>query len=147
MIGEFGIILIFGVVAIIFLLLMLLVSSALRKQKPNQEKLSTYECGEEAIGNIGFGTFNSRYYILAIIFLLFDVELILLFPWAEVFIKLESPVNWNLWAIIELTIFIIVLAIGLSYVWVKGYLDWNEVNSPNKKIVIPVTYQNFNDGL
>ncbi len=144
MISQFGIIVLFGVVAILFLIFMFFISSLIRKQKPNIEKLSTYECGEEAIGAIGFGTFNMRYYILAIIFLLFDVEILLLFPWAEVFMNKDLNPSWTVWALVELTIFVIVLAIGLAYAWAKGHLDWNNHLVVKQPHDIPLAYKTFN---
>mgnify|MGYP000253282847 CR=1 FL=1 len=125
--SEFGTILLFIVGAIVFVIIGLLVSKAIRPNKPNFEKLTTYESGEDTVGN-AWGKFNIQFYIVAIIFLLFEVEIIYLFPWAMVFGDKEliegTGWAWAWFAITEMFIFILILALGLVYVWRKGYLDW-----------------------
>ncbi len=85
--------------------------------KPNYEKLSTYECGEVPQGS-AWVQFNIRFYVIALIFLIFDVEVVFLFPWAVVFKEL------GLLAFVEMAIFLLILIVGLIYVWKKSDLDW-----------------------
>lgn len=125
--SEFGTILLFIVGAIVFAIIGLLVSKLIRPNKPNFEKLTTYESGEDTVGN-AWGKFNIQFYVVAIIFLLFEVEIIYLFPWAIVFGDKEliegTDWAWAWFAITEMFIFILLLALGLIYAWRKGFLDW-----------------------
>jgi len=126
-ISGFGIVLLFFLGGVAFLLVTLLIGKLLRPNKPTAEKLTTYESGEEPIGT-AWGQFNVRFYVIALIFLLFEAELIFLFPWATVFgneelIK-ESDGLWASFSMIETFIFIGILLIGLIYVWAKGMLEW-----------------------
>ena len=84
MLTDFGYILLFIITGIVFVSFILFVARLIRPSRPNLEKLSTYESGEEPDGNANV-RFNMRFYIIALIFVLFDVELIFLFPWATVF--------------------------------------------------------------
>jgi len=125
--SEFGTLLIFILGAIAFAVVGLTGSKLLRPNKPNFEKLTTYESGEDTVGT-AWGQFSIKFYIVALVFLLFEVEIIYLFPWAIIFgdKTLIETTNWS-WAwfaIAEMFIFIFVLALGLAYVWRKGYLDW-----------------------
>jgi NADH-quinone oxidoreductase subunit A len=140
--SAFGTIFLFIAGAIIFLLGGLITAFLLRPQRPNYEKLTTYECGEDPTGT-AWGQFNVRFYVVALIFILFDVELIFLFPWATVFgqrslIEATGGV-WGWFSLIEMFIFIFLLALGLAYVWVKGYLDWvkPKVQVPQFTSVVP----------
>jgi NADH-quinone oxidoreductase subunit A len=124
---DFGFIFLFIIGAIIFIGIALFVSSMLRPDQPNEVKLSSYECGEESVGGT-WGQFNSRFYVVGLIFLLFEAELVFLFPWAKVFGKKQylDQTNqvWGWVSFSEMLIFILILALGLVYVWKKGYLDW-----------------------
>jgi NADH-quinone oxidoreductase subunit A len=126
-ISAFGEILLFIIGGLLFITITLFVSSLIRPHRPNPEKLTTYESGEEPISS-AWTQFNIRFYIVALIFLLFEVEIIFLFPWATVFAKKElmEETNgaWGWFAVIEAVIFIVVLALGLAYAWVNGHLDW-----------------------
>ncbi|MGD1843440.1 MAG: NADH-quinone oxidoreductase subunit A [Thermonemataceae bacterium] len=128
-ISEFGAILLFIIGGFLFIGVSLLASWLLRPRRPNPEKLAAYECGEEAIGN-AWGNFNIKFYLVALVFILFDVEIIFLFPWATVFgqAALIEASNglWGWFALIEMFIFIGMLAIGLAYVWAKGHLNWTK---------------------
>jgi NADH-quinone oxidoreductase subunit A len=86
-----------------------------RRQLP--EKLTTYECGIDPVGE-GWSQTQIRYYIYAFLFVIFDVESAFLFPWAVVFEKIGIA------AIVEMAIFIFILALGLVYAWRKGVLKW-----------------------
>ena len=85
------------------------------------EKLNSYECGEVPEGS-AWVKFNVRFYVIALVFLIFDVEIVFLFPWAVVFQEL------GLLAFIEAFLFILILVVGFAYVWVKGDLDWVKMN-------------------
>ena len=87
-----------------------------RKNKGG-DKLTSYECGELPEGS-AWVKFNIRFYVIALIFLIFDVEIVFLFPWAVVYQEM------GLLAFIEMGIFLFILIIGLAYVWKKGDLDW-----------------------
>ena len=89
----------------------------LRPDNPNPVKQATYECGVEAEGG-SWGQFNARYYIFAIGFVIFDVEVIFLFPWAT--IHAEQPLG----TILKAAVFIGVLALGLAYAWRRRALEW-----------------------
>jgi NADH-quinone oxidoreductase subunit A len=106
----------------------MLVSSLIRPSRPDAEKLSTYECGEEAVGE-AWGRFNARFYKVAIVFVLFEVELIFLFPWAVVFadpaIAKLYPV-WSWLSLAEIALFIGFLSAGLWYAIQCGVLSWSK---------------------
>jgi len=126
-ISGFGIILLFFSGGLIFLMITLLVGKLLRPNRPTQEKLTTYESGEEPAGG-AWGQFNVRFYIIALIFLLFEAELVFLFPWATVFaeeqLMEESQGLWGAFSMIETFVFIGILIVGLAYVWARGMLEW-----------------------
>lgn len=98
----------------------------LARPNPNPEKNSTYECGEEAL-NQGSVQFNLRFYLIGLVFLIFEVEVLFLFPWATVFAEKEiiafAP-SWGIFALVEGLLFVGVLSLGLAYVWKKGDLSW-----------------------
>ncbi len=126
-IGGFGTVLLFIIGGLGFLVVTLLVGRILRPNNPSKEKQIIYESGEEPTGT-AWGQFNVRFYVIALIFLLFEAELVFLFPWAVVFGK-EELVNgtdglWARFSMIETFIFIGILAIGLAYVWARGMLEW-----------------------
>jgi NADH-quinone oxidoreductase subunit A len=87
-------------------------------KNPYKEKLSPWECGMEPIGNASAGHFRIHFFIIAILFIVFDVETLFLFPWAVVLKNLGA------FAFVEMFIFIAILAIGLVYAWKKGALEW-----------------------
>lgn len=125
--SEFGEILLFIVGGILFVVVSLVVSKLVRPNRPNPEKLSTYESGEEPVTS-AWPQFNMRFYIIALIFLLFEVELVFLFPWATIFahkqLMQETNGLWGWFTMVEMIIFILILALGLAYAWVNGFLDW-----------------------
>ena len=134
----------------LFLLSTFMISKALRPDKPDAEKLSIYECGEEAVSN-GQIPFNSRFFVVALIFVLFEIELLFLFPWAVVFSDVDSikqhGKSWVNLAAVEMLAFVIILLLGLIYAWAKGHLDWiRPIPVPTKiKTVIPeIVYQEIN---
>ena len=102
----------------------------LSPNNPNPEKLTSYECGEETVGS-AWMPFNSRFYVIALIFLLFDVEMVFILPWATVFgdhSLIKADHRWGWFSLAELFIFLGILILGLVYVWVKGDLDWIKPN-------------------
>ncbi|HEX8378268.1 MAG TPA: NADH-quinone oxidoreductase subunit A [Pedobacter sp.] len=123
---EFGKIFIFLIMGIVLVCGTLFLSKLLSINKPTPLKLSSYECGEEPTGN-SWLQFNTRFYVIALIFLLFDVEMVFIFPWTTVFAQkaliLADP-RWGWLTLIEMFIFVGILLIGLVYVWRKGDLDW-----------------------
>lgn len=123
---EFGKVFIYLVMGILFVLFTFFLGWLVALKKPNPIKLSTYECGEEPTGN-SWIQFNSRFYVVALIFLLFDVEMVFIFPWATIFSQemlLAADYRWGWISLIEMFIFIGILLIGLMYVWKKGDLNW-----------------------
>jgi NADH-quinone oxidoreductase subunit A len=140
-ISEFGKILIFLITGIIMVCFAFFMNRLLAPNKPNPEKLTSYECGEEPTGNAWL-PFNSRFYVIALVFLLFDVEMVFVFPWAIVFgnhTLAESDPRWGWLALTEMFVFLGVLILGLAYVWVKGDLDWIKPNPvmPTTDVHIP----------
>ncbi len=110
-------ILIFIVVATLVPVLALALGRLLRPFRPHQNKLSPYECGVEPMGDAR-ARFSVRFYIIAILFVIFDVETIFLFPWAVIYGRLA------LFGFIEMMIFLGILVIGFFYAWKKGALEW-----------------------
>lgn len=148
-ITEFGKVLIFLITGLLTVGFAFSVNKFIAPHKPNPEKNSSYECGEEATGNSWF-QFNSRFYVIALIFLLFDVEMIFVFPWATVFSDkelIELDYRWGWLSFIEMLVFIGILLLGLVYVWRKKDLEWIKptVFIPKTTTNIPLSaYQNIN---
>ena len=110
-------ILIFLGVAVALSFFMLVLPMLLAKQKPDAEKLSPYECGFEPFGDAR-GQFDVRFYLVAILFIIFDLEVAFLFPWA---ITLGDTLHFGFWSMM---VFLGILTIGFIYEWKKGALDW-----------------------
>ncbi len=91
--------------------------------RPDSEKLSPYECGFEAFEDARM-KFDVRYYLIAIIFILFDLEIAFLFPWAAIFKEIVGTAAVKWFGFIEMLIFIGILVVGYVYAWAKGALDW-----------------------
>lgn len=117
MLTEFGKVFIFFLMAIIFVVIGVFVASLIRANRPTQEKYLIYECGENALGSPWI-KFNIRFYVVALIFLIFDVEIVLLVPWAMVY------QDYGFGGFIIGFIFLILLAVGMVYEWRKGDLEW-----------------------
>jgi NADH-quinone oxidoreductase subunit A len=107
----------FMVSGVLMVLLILAVSAVVNPSNPSPEKASTYECGIPAVGT-PWSPFAVRYYIFALLFLVFDVEAVFLFPWTLVFRSLGGA------GFVEVVIFVLVLVVGLGYAWKKGALEW-----------------------
>ena len=118
---DFASVLVFAGVSAFFIAAALTFGRVVRPHRPTREKLSTYECGEETIGP-SWVQFNPRFYVVALVFLIFDVEIAVLYPWAEVF---RDPGS-RLLAFAEILLFMGILVVGFVYVWVKGDLEWIE---------------------
>jgi len=114
---AYAAVLAFLVVAIAFLAVNLLVWKVIRPSRFSEEKLTTYECGENPVGSAWI-QFNIRFYVFALIFIIFDVEAVFLLPWAVVFREL------GVLAYLEGLLFIAILMVALAYVWSKGDLEW-----------------------
>lgn len=131
MLTEFGQILAFILLAAIFVFIGLLTAKIVSPHNPTKEKRTTYECGEDTIGP-SWIKFNIRFYVIALIFVIFDVEVVFLFPWAVVFQKM------GMIAFIEMMIFLLILAVGYIFVWARGDLEWvrpePEIPVLNRKI-------------
>lgn len=125
MLTEFGKIFIFILIAAIFVAGLVLFASLIRPKRPTKEKLTIYECGENPEGS-PWMKFNIRFYTVALIFLIFDVEIVLLFPWALVY-KEYGIAGYMVGAV-----FLVLLGLGMLYEWYKGDLEWDK---PKKLII------------
>jgi NADH-quinone oxidoreductase subunit A len=114
--------LLFSVVAIGFVFLSLLGGHFLRPNNPTAEKSMIYECGEKPIGHAWYN-FNPRFYLIALVFVIFEVEIAFMFPVASVY-KSFVDNGQGLLAFTEITLFVAILAVGLAYVWAMGDLEW-----------------------
>ncbi len=124
--SEFGRIFLFILGGTIFVLLGLLVNRLLAPHRPNAEKLSSYESGEAPVGDAVI-QLNTRFYLVGLIFLIFDVEVLFLYPWATVFADREIIAAFPAWGpfvLVEMFIFAGILLLGLVYAWARGDLDW-----------------------
>ncbi|MFQ5429871.1 MAG: NADH-quinone oxidoreductase subunit A [Phycisphaerae bacterium] len=109
--------LIFTVVAIAMALGALLIGKLLRTRLPHPDKDEAYECGEPAIGS-SWVQFDLRFYVVALVFLIFDIEIALFYPWAVVYREAGIAALW------DMLFFFAVLVVGFLYLWRFGYLDW-----------------------
>jgi NADH-quinone oxidoreductase subunit A len=119
MLTEFGRVLIFLIIGAAFVAIGMAFAWLLRPDRPYPSKLATYECGESPLGDTRL-RFNVRFYVVALIFLIFDVEIVFLFPWATVY----KSLGW--FAFLEMVVFLVILLVGYAYVWRKGDLDWDK---------------------
>lgn len=135
MLTEFGKIFVFMLVAILFTIIAIFAAKLIRPSRPSKEKLEVYECGENIEGS-PWVKFNIRFFVVALIFLIFDVEVVLLFPWALTY------QDYGIYGFSVGIIFLLVLALGMAYEWRKGDLEWArpnpktlEVDFKKKKVV------------
>ncbi len=112
-------ILIFAVVAVSLSAIAVLVPALLGPKRPTDVKLAPYESGKMPVGPAR-RRFSIQYYLFAVLFILFDIEVVFLYPWATVFRDLEAP----LLGLLEAGVFVLILVLGLIYVWKKGGLEW-----------------------
>lgn len=123
MLDRYGIIALFALVALIFPIIPLLLAWVIRPKKPNPSKRATYECGLEfedfpEQAQQVWVQFRVQYFIYALIFVIFDIEVVYLYPWAVAYNAL------GLFALVEMAIFLGILALALAYAWRKGLLQW-----------------------
>ena len=107
----------FGLIALLLASLLLGIAVLVRPNNPNREKLLTYESGVDPVGE-GWSQSQIRYYVFALLFVIFDVEAVFIFPWAT---QLERYAGFGL---VEMGVFVGVLLLGLVYAWRKGVLRW-----------------------
>ena len=119
MLTEFGRVLLFILVGVAFVAIGMAFAWLLRPHRPYPSKNATYECGESPLGDTRI-RFNIRFYVIALIFLIFDVEVVFLFPWALVY----GALGW--FAFFEMLLFLAILLVGYAYVWKRGDLDWDK---------------------
>ena len=103
-----------------FLGTMIFLATWLGPKNPTTVKQIPFECGANPVGNITDQRFNVRFYLIAMLFILFDVEVLFMYPWAVVLKELGAPAFWFM------TSFMVVLGFGFIYVWRSGALDWND---------------------
>lgn len=119
-INNYVIVAIFIALGILLPVVALSFGRLLRPNKPNDPKQTTYESGNEPVGT-GQVRFNIRYYLFALMFVIFDVETVFLYPWAVAYNKL------GLFALVEMLIFVSLLLVGLLYAWKKKVLKWDSI--------------------
>ena len=107
----------FVLVALAIPAVTLVVAKAVRPENPQKEKLMPYECGIDPVDSAR-GRYTVRFYIVAILFVVFDVETIFLFPWA---VKFKA---FGAFGLLEMLIFLLILVVGYVWVWKKGALEW-----------------------
>ena len=108
---------IFLVIAVIFPLLPIALAQFIAPKKPNPIKMASYECGVETKGD-SWVQFKAQYYIYALIFVIFDIEIVFIYPWAVAYKQM------GFFAFVEMLIFLVILAFGLVYAWKKNVLEW-----------------------
>jgi NADH-quinone oxidoreductase subunit A len=108
-----------GVLAVVFAVASLGASAMLRPHRPNRPKLSAYESGNDPVRLPGGERFSVKFYVVAMLFIIFDIETIFLFPWAVTFRQL------GLFGLLEMAVFIALVFVAYVYVWKKGGLDWS----------------------
>ncbi len=118
--GPIGVIVVFSAA---FAVATLIIAYLIRPADPYSEKLLTYECGIVPFGE-AWSKFFVRYYIIALIFVIFDVEAIFMYPWAVVYKQLSGPTALGLYPAVEMAVFLAILLVGLAYAWGKGDLKW-----------------------
>ncbi len=122
-------VLVFAAVGFLFVFANLIVASILRPKRKSEAGLETYECGEETIGD-AWVQFDIRYYTVALVYVIFAVEIAFLFPWALVLRDAAADrgaaagAGIGAFALLEGVLFVVILFLGLAYVWAKGDLDW-----------------------
>ena len=117
MLAEYLPPLLFLIVATGIGIALIIIGNVLGPKRPSPEKLAPYECGFDAFENARM-PFDVRYYLVAILFIVFDLEIAFVFPWAVVFREL------GLFGLIEMGTFLVLLVIGFAYVWKRGALEW-----------------------
>ncbi|MDR0441685.1 MAG: NADH-quinone oxidoreductase subunit A [Candidatus Accumulibacter sp.] len=123
MLENYFAVLVFVLLGIVFTVAPIVSGLVLAPHRPDSEKLSRYECGFEAFG--GARTkFDVRYYLISILFILFDLEVAFLVPWATIFKEIVETDSVKWFGFIEMLVFVAILVVGYVYAWAKGALDW-----------------------
>jgi NADH-quinone oxidoreductase subunit A len=120
---EYGPVAVLLTLGVLLGLASLIMAWVLRPHDSYAAKATTYECGMDPIGS-AWSQFYARYYLIALVFVVFDVETIFLFPWATVFKKLSAATAMGPLPLVEVAVFIVILLAGLAYAWRKGDLEW-----------------------
>ena len=119
---HFANVLIFSGLAVFFVLGSLVAGRFLRPHYPTAEKSMIYECGEKPIGQAWYN-FNPRFYLIALVFVIFEVEIAFMYPVASVYRSFIEK-GQGMLAFLEIFVFVAILAVGLAYVWAMGDLEW-----------------------
>jgi NADH-quinone oxidoreductase subunit A len=128
-----------------FCISLFLINKVLSKSKKNSIKLSIYESGEETVGDNSIA-FNQKYLLVAFVFVLFEIEVLLLYPWSLAYVEnINSSNERSYILLIEFITFIFLLLTGLIYVYKLKIFEWGLSNPPLKKIKIPEIYSKFNE--
>ena len=106
-----------GLLALVIACTPLLIAKVLSPHKPSDLKQATYECGLEATGNV-WGKFKMQYYLYALVFVIFDIEAVFIYPWATAFTSIGFG------GFMAMGVFILIMAESLVYLWLKGFLEW-----------------------
>ena len=120
MLRDYLPIVIMGVLAVVFAVGSMAASRLVRPHRPNPVKLSAYECGNDPVRLPSGEKFSVKFYVVAMLFIIFDIETIFLFPWAVTFRQL------GMFGLVEMGVFIALVFVAYVYVWRKGGLDWSE---------------------
>ena len=114
---------VFILIGLVFGIAPVITGMVVGPHRPNAEKLSPYECGFEAFEDARM-KFDVRYYLIAILFILFDLEVAFLFPWATIFKDIVATESIKMFGFVEMLVFVAILVIGYVYAWAKGALEW-----------------------
>ncbi len=117
MVTDYIPILIFFVIVVGFAVVTVFLSSIIGKRKITPQKMIPYECGMDPIGEAR-KPFSVKFYIVAMLFIVFDIEAVFLYPWAVIFKELK------IFGLVEMAVFIAILLVGFIYIWKKGALEW-----------------------
>jgi NADH-quinone oxidoreductase subunit A len=123
MITGFGLVLTFLLLGVLMVFATLVIARLVAPRRYTEEKMTPYECGEDPVGN-SWIQFNIRFYIFALVFLIFDVEMAFLLPWAVAFRSQELAASYGALAFWDAVVFVAILVVGLIYLWARGDLRW-----------------------
>ncbi|MDR0576935.1 MAG: NADH-quinone oxidoreductase subunit A [Candidatus Accumulibacter sp.] len=114
---------VFVLIGIVFGVAPVITGTLVAPRRPNEEKLSPYECGFDAFEDARM-KFDVRYYLISILFILFDLEVAFLVPWATIFKEIAQTDSVRWFGFIEMLVFLAILLVGYVYAWARGALDW-----------------------
>jgi NADH-quinone oxidoreductase subunit A len=121
---HFSVVLAFALVAVLFALGGITASRVIAPRVPSAEKSSIYECGERPVG-VAWFNFNPRFYLVALVFVIFEVDIALTFPVVAVYRRWVESTPLQAWsALFELLAFTVILVVGLGWIWARGDLEW-----------------------